>query len=493
MAADAGALPERVGILDTTIRDGQQSLWGMRMQAGMALPVADLLDRTGFGVVDFAGSSHMEVLIKYARENAWEGLDLVREAIHRTPMRGGMRGNACISFGVSPDALMDLWMRRLNEHGVRSFWIYDVLYGMEKWARLARVAKEYGSEVVGTVFYTISPVHTDEYLAAKAAEIAAVPEIDGVLFYDTAGVLEVERLRTLLPKIVAAAAPKPVEIHANNLMGTSGLIYMEAIRHGVKVLHTASRSMANGPSTPSTESVVRNLEMLGVEHGLDTSLLAPVAEHFRKVGRAAGFLVDQVSEYDLFNVTHQVPGGMVGTLKAQLAQHGMSHRLDEVLEETGTVRRELGWPVMATPLSQLVGTQAVLNVVTGERYQLVPDEVVAYAAGHYGEPPAPIEPQAMERIMAAENAARVLAAPPPQPTLEELRAKHGTGPGEDDLLILRELIPESDVEAMQAAGPVRRDYPVGSPEVEEMRHLIETVQTPFVRVATERWALELRK
>jgi oxaloacetate decarboxylase alpha subunit len=482
-----------VEILDSTLRDGQQSLWGMRMQAGMALPVADVLDRTGFGVIDFAGSSHMEVLLKYKREDPWEGLDLLRTAIHRTPMRGGMRANACISFGVSPDALMDLWMRRLNEHGVRSYWIYDVLYGIDNFARLAKVAKEYGSQVVGTVFYTISPIHTDEYLAAKAAEIAAVPEIDGVLFYDTAGVLELERLRTLLPKIVAAAAPKPVEIHANNLMGTSGLTYVEAVKHGVKVLHTASRSMANGPSTPSTESVVRNLELIGWEHGLDTSLLAPVEEHFRAVGKAAGHLVDQVSEYDLFNVTHQVPGGMVGTLKAQLEQHAMIHRLDEVLAETGRVREELGWPVMATPLSQLVGTQAVLNVVSGERYQLVPDQVVAYTAGHYGEPPAPIDPEVMERIMAADNAARVIANPPEQPTLEELRARHGTGPGEDDLLILKALIPEPDIAAMQAAGPVQRDYPLLSAEVEEIRNLIGTVKSPYVRVATERWAIELNR
>jgi oxaloacetate decarboxylase alpha subunit len=493
LSAAPASVPAAVEILDSTLRDGQQSLWGMRMQAGMALPVADLLDRTGFSVIDFAGSSHMEVLLKYKREDPWEGLDLVREAIHRTPLRGGMRANACISFGVSPDALMDLWMRRLNEHGVRSYWLYDVLYGIDNFARLARVAKEYGSEVVGTVFYTISPVHTDDYLAAKAAEIAAVPEIDGVLFYDTAGVLEAERLRELLPKIVAAAAPKPVEIHANNLMGTSGLTYVEAVKHGVKVLHTASRSMANGPSTPSTESVVRNLELMGVEHGLDTSLLAPVEEHFRRVGRAAGHLVDQVSEYDLFNVTHQVPGGMVGTLKAQLEQHGMTHRLDEVLAETGRVRAELGWPVMATPLSQLVGTQAVLNVVSGERYKLVPDEVVAYAAGYYGEPPAPIDAEAMERIQGADNAARVLAKPPEQPSLEELRARHGTGPDEDDLLILRALIPASDIAAMQAAGPVQRDYPLLAPEVEEIRELIATVKTPYVRVATERWALELNR
>ena len=480
-----------VELLDETLRDGQQSLWGMRMQAGMALPVADVLDRSGFKVIDAAASSFMEVLVKYCRENPWEGLDLLRGAIRRTPMRGGMRGNACVSFGITPDALMDLWMRRLNEHGVRSFWIYDVLYGIDNFQRLAKIAKEYDSEVVGTVFYSQSPIHTDEYLAEKAAAIAAVPEIDGILFYDTAGVLDMDRLRTLVPMIVEKAGGKQVEFHSNNLMGTSGLAYMEAVRHGISILHTASQPMSNGPSVPSTESVVRNLELMGCTHSIDTSLLPPVAEHFRRVGTAAGFLVDQVSEYDLFNVTHQVPGGMLGTLRAQLEQHGMSHRIEEVLAETAEVRRELGWPVMATPLSQLVGTQAVLNVVTGDRYSMVPDQVIAYAAGHYGAPPAPIEPDVLDKILSSPRAPAIAENPPEQPTLAELRARHGTG--DDDLLILKALIPESDIAAMQASGPVRRDYPLTSPEVAEIQALMASVRTPYVRVASESWELELRR
>ena len=215
-----------VQLIDTTLRDGQQSLWGMRMQAGMALPIAHLLDQTGFHVIDYAGSSMFEVLIKYCRENPWEGLDLIRQRIRRTPLRGGMRGNAAVSFGVTPDTLMDLWMRQLNEHGVRSYWIYDVLYGVDNFARLGRIAKEYGSEVAGTVFYTLSPVHTDAYFAQRTAEMAAMPEIDTILFYDTAGSLHVDRLRTLVPAIVAAAHGKPVELHSNNLMGKSGLAYV---------------------------------------------------------------------------------------------------------------------------------------------------------------------------------------------------------------------------------------------------------------------------
>jgi oxaloacetate decarboxylase (Na+ extruding) subunit alpha len=480
-----------VELVDATLRDGQQSLWGMRMQAGMALPVADIVDRTGYRIVDATGSSFMEVLVKYCREDPWAGLDLLRGAIHRTPMRAGMRGNACVSFGVTPPALMDLWMRRLNEHGVRSFWIYDTLYGVENFARLARIAKEYASEVVGTVFFSQSPVHTDEYLAGKAREIAAVPEIDGVLFYDTAGVLHTDRLRTLVPQIVAAAGGKPVEFHSNNLMGTSGLAYVEAAQLGIHILHTASRSMANGPSVPSTESVVRNLEMLGYAHSIDQSLLAPVAEHFRAVGHAAGYLVDAVSEYDLFNVTHQVPGGMLGTLRAQLEQHGMADRIDEVLTETGAVRRELGWPVMATPLSQLVGTQAVLNIVTGDRYSMVPDELVNYALGRYGEPPAPIEAEVRDRILSGRRAAEIAATAPDAPTLEELRRRYRTD--DDDLLILKALIPEEDIAAMQASGPPRRDYPLGSGEVDEIRTLMAIARAPYVHIANARFELELRR
>jgi oxaloacetate decarboxylase alpha subunit len=249
--------------------------------------------------------------------------------------------------------------------------------------------------------------------------------------------------------------------------------------------------MANGPSVPSTESVVRNLELMGATHDIDTSLLAPVEEHFRRVGHAAGFLVDAVSEYDLFNITHQVPGGMLGTLRAQLAQDGMAHRIEEVLTETGAVRGELGWPVMATPLSQLVGTQAVLNVVTGARYSMVPDEVIAYAAGYYGRPPAAIEPAILDRIMASPRAATITANPPQEPTLEELHERYETD--DEDLLFLKALIPEPDIRAMQAAGPVRRDFPLTSPEVEEIRALMATARAPYVRVATETWELELRR
>lgn len=480
-----------IEFLDETIRDGQQSLWGMRMQAGMALPVAHMLDRTGFRVIDFAGSSMFEVLVKFAREDPWAGLDLIRGAIRRTPLRGGMRANACVSFGTTPDALMDAWMRRLNAHGVRSYWIYDVLFNIDKMARLAAVAKEEGSEVAGTILFSLSPVHTDEYYATQVARIAAVEEIDTILLYDTAGVLDTHRLRTLVPTLQEHAGGRRIEFHSNNLMGVSALAYCEAVRLGVDILHTASRPMANGPSTPSTEIMARNVELMGHTHGLDGSLFAPVADHFRAVGKASGHLVDQFAEYDLFSVQHQIPGGMTGTLKAQLAQYNMTDRMAEVLEETARVRRELGYPIMATPFSQLVGIQAVLNVVTGQRYSVVPDEVVQYAAQHYGTPPAPIDPDVLDRIMAAPRAREIFESPPEQPTIEELRARHGTR--SDDDLILAALVPDSDIAAMRASGPVRQDYPLVSAEVEQVKALLSVVDTPYIRVATSTMDLTLQR
>ena len=194
-----------IEFLDTTMRDGQQSLWGMEMRCGMALPIAPTIDRTGFRVIDLTGSSMFEVSIRVNHENPWEGLDLLTQAMPRTPIRAGMRSNASVTFGVTPDALMDVWMRQLNEHGCRSFWIYDVLFNIDKMHRLAKVAKEYGSEVAGSIMFTSSPVHTDDYYADKADRLAACPDIDTLLLYDTAGVLERERMKTLVPAIIAKA------------------------------------------------------------------------------------------------------------------------------------------------------------------------------------------------------------------------------------------------------------------------------------------------
>ena len=480
-----------IEFIDETFRDGMQSLWGMRMQAGMALPVAGNLDKTGFRRIEYGGSNYFEVLVRYCHEDPWASMDAVLERMPRTKVRGGMRANAMATFRTSPDIVMDTWMRQLNVHGCGSFWIYDVLYNIDKMLRLAKVAKEFGSEVAATLLFSLSPVHDDAYYADKAKKLSASPYVDTLLLYDTAGVLSKERLATLLPTIQKNANGKPIEFHANNLLGQSAKNYLDAIDLGVSIIHTASRPMANGPSVPSTEIMANNIELLGHTHNLDKSQFSPVSDHMERVGKAAGFLVNQNAEYDVLSIQHQIPGGMTGTLKAQLAQHGMSDQLDDVLKEVAIVRKELGYPGMATPFSQLVGIQAVLNLVNGERYKTVPDEIIEYAYGYYGEPAAPIDPNVLDRIMNSSRAKAVKNNPPEEPTLKDLHKRFGTS--NDDELLLRVMLPESDIEQMRKAGPLKTTYPLlSSPELEKVAQLMKIVDTPVVQMHAAGMSVNLR-
>ena len=460
-----------INFLDETLRDGQQSLWGMRMQAGMALPVTPIIDHTGYQIISLAGSSLFEVLIRHCQEDPWAGLDMLVQSMPNTPLRAGCRSNGSVTFGHTPDALMDIWVDRLCAHGLRSFWLYDVLFNIDKMHRLAKIAKTYDCQVAGTMLFTLSPVHDDAFWADKADKLSALPEIDSLLLYDTGGVLD----------------------HSNNMLGQSAKAYCDAVEFGVTVLHTAARSMANGPSIPSIDIMCKNLEALGHTHNIDTGKLKPVSDHFRSVAEAAGYLHDQSYEYDVTSLTTQIPGGMMGTLRNQLIQQNMLDKLPVVLDEVAKVRRELGYPGMATPFAQLVGTLAVLNIVTGKRYSAVPDEVIQYAVGYYGEPPAPIDGDAMDRIMSAPRAAEIQAQPPEQPDREELHRRHGTD-GDDDELLLRALVPAADIERMRKAGPVAKDYPtLSSPELAQVQKLVRMANAPLVQIKSSMLDLTLRR
>jgi oxaloacetate decarboxylase alpha subunit len=231
---------------------------------------------------------------------------------------------------------------------------------------------------------------------------------------------------------------------------------MEGLRSGVDIFHTCSRPLANGPSLPSTEGFLEILAELGYTHQLDETQLEPVADHFRRTGEAMGYRLGVPSEYSIRTYAHQLPGGMMGTLRNQLAQHGMEHRLDEVLEETIVVRGELGEPIMATPFSQFVGIQAVLNVVTGERYSIVPDEVVQYAFGHYGPLMRPVEPAVMERIVSQPRAQHFASWERPQPTLQEIRRQFGARISDEELM-LRFMHSEDEVRDVLEGRSAPRD------------------------------------
>lgn len=445
-----------IEFVDQTLRDGQQSLWGMRLRAYQAADALPHLDRTGFRTVDLTGAGMFTVLLRQFRDDPWASTDFLVGGLGGNELRSGLRTISVIGFAHTPNAIIDLWCQTLIKHGVTSMWMYDCLYDMPAMERLVNVFVAAGGSPVPAVMYGLTGVHDDAFFAERAGRMASWEGVESVYVEDAAGVLTPDRARTLLPAIRAATGDIALELHCHNTAGLAEHNYIEGLAAGFTRLHTCSRPMANGPSLPSTESLASIVEALGHQHRLDSSQFAPVAENFRWAAGDAGYQMGAPVEHDPRIYGHQIPGGMMGTFLNQLAQHGMQNRLPDVLAEVPQVRAELGHPIMATPFSQFVGTQAVLNIVTGDRYSLVPDEIIHYALGHYGPLPRPVEPQILDKVLASPRAAELQAWVRPQPTLAEIRKRFPLGTSDEELL-LRFMTSDEEVDQMKAAGPIRTD------------------------------------
>ena len=471
---------KKIEIIDQTLRDGPQSWWGMKLRRDMGLPMAGELDRTGFHTIDLVGSSIFEVLARHCREDPWDQLVSLSAAMPRTTVRAGTRSNGIVTFGLTADSVMDLWVQRLCAHGIGSFWIYDGLFNTDKIGRLVKTAQAEGAAAIPCILYADSPYHTDEYYAARTRELVALGA-DGIELEDAAGLLTPERTRSLVTAITQAAGDLPVEIHFHSNNALAPINYLEGVLAGADVVHTASGPLAAGVSLPSTENTVANLRYAGFDVELDETRFAPVAEHLLRVAEYEDLPVGRPAEYSLFLYRHQLPGGMTGTFSDQLRARGMEDRFEEVLDEMSRVRTELGYPVMATPFSQLVGTQAVLNVVTGKRYSVVPDEVMIYANGFYGEPVAPLDQNVLDTIMSSAKAKAYRDWQPPQPELSELRARFG-GSISDDELILRLLVPGADIDVMRATPRRDRDFAPTTRQTRFIRELVETSVGAYLHI-----------
>jgi oxaloacetate decarboxylase alpha subunit len=445
-----------IDFVEQSLRDGQQSLWGMRLRAFEAAGALPLLKDAGYRTIDLTGAGMFTVLLREYADDPWATLDFEVAGLAGNELRSGLRTISCVGFAPTPQSILDLWIETLIKHGSTSFWLYDCLFDMDVMRHMVDVVAKAGGQPVPAVMYGLTDVHDDEFFASRAGQMATWPGVESVYIEDAAGVLTPDRAATLLPAIRAATGDTPLEMHCHNTTGLAQHNYIEAVKAGFTRLHTCSRPMANGPSLPSTESMVTIIEHMGHTHGLDTSTFAPVAAHFEEVARVAGRQTGRMAEYDPRMYDHQLPGGMTGTLINQLERAGMGDRFPEVLEAIPQVRRDLGSPIMATPFSQFVGIQAVLNIITGKPYSMVPDEVVHYALGHYGPLPSPIAPDVLDKILSSPRAAQLEKWVRPDPSLKEIRSRFGAGISDEELL-LRFMFSDEEVDAMLAAGPVRTD------------------------------------
>ena len=445
-----------IRFIDTTLRDAHQCLWSTRMTTAMMLPIAGDLDRAGFEAIDLAGGAVFDVCVRYLREDPWERMRIMSETVRRTPLIVMTRGQSLFTFELFADDVIALTAQRIAANGIRYHTPYDALNDVRNLWTSVRAAKEAGLYVAAGVVYTISPVHTDDYYERKAREIVALG-VDALFLKDPSGLLTPERVQTLIPALRAAVGERPLQLHTHCLTGLGPLAALEAVRLGVDVVHTATSVLANGASQPATEWTVSNARRLGFAVDLDLDALEPVREHFRVVAEREGKPLGAIAEYDPFHYEHHVPGGMISNLRSQLRDMGMEEKLEAILAEMALVRKELGYPIIVSPFAQFVATQATLNVIGGERYKTIPDEVRRYALGYYGELAAPIEPNLYDRIVGDAQPVRERPGDLIPPTLERVRRERGPFDSDDDLL-LAAFYTDEHFDALKAAGPIWKEY-----------------------------------
>ncbi|HEV7715247.1 MAG TPA: hypothetical protein VGO53_06615, partial [Steroidobacteraceae bacterium] len=388
---------------------------------------------------------------------------------------------------------MALAFRVLARNGIRRFCLADPMNDADSNIACARMVKHGGGEyVIAALVFTLSPVHDDAHYAVAARKLAACADIDALYIKDPGGLLSSNRARTLIPAIKAVIGTKPLELHAHCTIGLAEHTYMDAPGYGVSGLQCASGGAADGTSNPPAVRVVANLRALGHTVRVDDEALAEIDSYFTRLAEAEGLPTGRPQAFDAAYLQHQLPGGMVGTMRRQLAESRLSHLEGAVITEIGRVREELGWPIVMTPFAQIVLTQAVMNVTNRERYKMIPDEAIRYAIGRFGRPNVPIDPKVMERIESLPRT-KELRAEPPMASLPELRRQLGAQLSDEEFL-LRATMPAGQVDAMLAAGPAARHYnPALKPVMSLIRQLTAHQDLSHIRVEKPGFRLELRR
>ncbi|HEV8341612.1 MAG TPA: hypothetical protein VGR30_04505 [Candidatus Binatia bacterium] len=439
-----------IRFIDTTLRDGQQSLWALNMKTGMMLAAAEQMDRAGFQSAEFFVTVMFRKLVREHKENPWDWVRLGTKRFPKTRLRwhGGLKGG----FEKVPMSLLRLMMERVVGYGITLNRTSNCWNDYQSFKEELDGLRSVGMQTVVNLIYTVSPRHTDEYYAQKAAAAAAIKPY-AVCFKDVGGLLTPERARALIPLVLKNVGDIPLEFHAHCNNGLAPICYLEAVKLGVKTLHTAIPPLANGSSQPSVFNVAKNLRALGYTPVVDEKVLEPVQQHFTSVARREGWPIGAPVEYDHAQYLHQIPGGMISNLRHQLKLVGMEHKIEATLEEVVRVRTDFGYPIMVTPLSQFVGSQAAINVIVGERYKEVTDQTIQYALGLWGKEGAELmDPNVKDKILNRSRAKQWIGWEPPDPSIQEVRRQFG-GPGvSDEELVLRVLAGEQHVKTIRSDG-----------------------------------------
>jgi oxaloacetate decarboxylase alpha subunit len=481
-----------VHFVDTTLRDGQLSLWASNMTTGMILPVAERFDRAGFEAVEVMSSAFYKKTVRDLKDDPWERVRLLARSIKQTPLRA-IRSRSMLAFQISPAAVTGLWLERLFANGITEVRTSDPSNNPAYWREAVASAGKAGLKTILNIIYSVSPKHDDRYFVERARQAVRL-KVHRICFKDPGGLLTPEATRRLVPLILREAGNTPVEFHTHCNTGLGPICCLEAIKLGITSVNTAIPPLADASSNPSLFNVALNARALGYSTAVDEDAMKPASDHFAAIARQEHLPVGKPLEYDAFHPVHQVPGGMISNFRFQLANLGKLDKLTAVLEEVARVRAEFGYPIMVTPYSQFFGVQAAINVILGERYKEITDEVILYALGFWGaEEAQSIEANLKDRILSRPRAKELRHMKPPEMSLKEFRAKFGGAGISDDDALLNYFAGAESVTAMKAAGAAREYAAASAPLLALVRQLAAGKERQSVDFQRPGLKLQLRR
>lgn len=433
----------KLKITETALRDGHQSLIATRLKTSEILPILEKMDSVGYHSLEVWGGATFDSCIRFLNEDPWERLREIRKKVKNTKLQMLLRGQNLLGYRHYADDVVEEFIKKSIENGIDIIRVFDALNDFRNIEQSINMIKKYKGHAQGCIAYATSDIHTVDYYIEKVKELESMG-VDSICIKDMAGILlpnVAYELITKIKKIVTI----PIELHTHATSGIADMLYLKAIEAGVDIIDTAISPFAGGTSQPSTEGIAYVLKDDERDPKLDLVALSEIAEYFKPIKekyRSEGILNPKVMDIEPKTLMYQVPGGMLSNLLSQLTQQGASDKYEEVLKEIPKVRKELGYPPLVTPLSQMVGTQAVFNVLTGSRYKVIPSEIKDYLKGLYGMPPGKVNEDIKVKAIGNEEVVTCRPADLIENELDKFKEELGTlGKSVEDVLIYA-LFPE---------------------------------------------------
>ena len=421
---DANATPTgAIKLTDVVLRDGHQSLIATRLRTEDMLPVCAQLDAIGYWSLEVWGGATFDACVRFLKEDPWQRLRQLREALPNTQLQMLLRGQNLLGYRHYADDVVEAFIQKAADNGMDIFRVFDAMNDVRNLKCAIAAVKKAGKHAQGTICYTTSPVHTIEAFVQQARDMVAMG-IDSIAIKDMAGLLTPEATSELVAAL-KAEFDLPLALHSHMTSGLAGLCQLKAVEAGVDIIDTAISAFANGTSHPATETMVAAFKGTARDSGLDLSALQGIAKQLWEVRKKYHQFESEFTREDVGVQVNQVPGGMMSNLANQLKEQGALNRIDEVFAEIPAVRKDLGYPPLVTPTSQIVGTQAVMNILADERYTTITNEVKRYLQGHYGAAPGVVNEGLRARAIGSEPVIEVRPADLLPPELDKLRAEIG--------------------------------------------------------------------